>query len=217
MKPPAMIFAAGFGTRMGRLTADTPKPMLNLGGRPMIDHSIDLLRAAGVSKIVANIHFRHEQISPHLAKRQVKAVHEERILETGGGLRAALPLLTKSPAVTMNPDALWLGPNPVEVLISAWKPKMIALLMIARDEANDHSDFHLHDGTLQRGGPYRYTGLQMLRTDWLSDISEEVFSLNLYWDYLLRRGSIHGIVYQGGWMDIGTSNNLDAARKLLAK
>ncbi len=215
MTPAAMIFAAGFGTRMGDLTRNTPKPMLALGGRPMIDYAIDLLRDAGVSQIVANTHYRPDDLERHLTHRGVKPLREDTILETGGGLRAALPDLGESPVVTMNPDAFWSGPNPVEQLFSAWREDMTALLLLTRPQDGEDSDFSLEHGEIRRNGPYRYTGLQILRTDWLSEIEDRVFSLNLYWDLLMSRAPVHGLVYDGSWVDIGTSRSLaDANRKL---
>ena len=113
----AMIFAAGFGTRMGALTRTIPKPMVPLGGRPMIAHAIDLLRDAGIEKIIANTHYLPDQIEPYLKDQGVKVLRETPdILDTGGGLRAALPLLGADPVVTINPDALWLGPNPIRLV-----------------------------------------------------------------------------------------------------
>ena len=125
----AMIFAAGFGTRMGELTRSTPKPMLPLAGRPMIDHAIDLVRNAGIVRVVANTHYLADQIEPHLVRRDVVAVRETpEILETGGGLKAALPHLGADPVVTLNPDAAWTGSNPISTLLNAWRPEMSALL-----------------------------------------------------------------------------------------
>ena len=214
MKPTAaMIFAAGFGTRMGKLTRDTPKPMLPLHGRPMIDHTISLLRAAGIERLVANTHYLPQALEPHLESRGVTPLREDPILETGGGLRAALPALGSSPVITMNPDALWSGPNPVETLRAAWSDDMTALLMLTPVNPGETGDFSLEQGEIARQGPYRYTGLQIIRTDRLAEIEDTAFSLNAYWDLLLASGPLHGILYPGAWTDIGTAEALARAER----
>lgn len=212
----AMIFAAGFGTRMGDLTRETPKPMLRLGGQPMIDHAIDLLRAAGINRLVANTHYLPDSLERHLKERGVTTLRETVILDTGGGLKTALPVLGPSPVITMNPDALWLGPNPVTALLAEWNPSMTGLMMLSGSEDED-CDFSLEHGEIRRRGPYRYTGLQIIRTDRLGEIGEDVFSLNLYWDHLLEAGPLHGTVYAGDWMDIGTRDKLEAANRQVAR
>ncbi len=212
----AMIFAAGFGTRMGALTKSTPKPMVPLLGRPMIDHTIDLLRDAGVERLVANTHYLPERITPHLHRRGVMTSHEDTILETGGGLRAAELLIGTSPVITMNPDAAWAGRNPVSQLCDAWREDMQALLMLVPSpEGSESDDFSLEKGQISRIGPYRYTGLQLVRTDRLAEISTNVFSLNRYWDLLAETAPIHGVVYQGRWQDIGTPEGLAHAEGML--
>lgn len=217
----AMIFAAGFGTRMGDLTHDLPKPMIPLAGRPMIDHAIDLLRDAGLDRIVANTHYLPDRIEPHLSQRGITWVRETpRILDTGGGLKAALPRLGHGPVVTLNPDAAWTGPNPVKSLLSAWRPEMRALLLLVplrRAQTNrDTGDFSLEHGEIRRKGPYLYTGAQIIRPDALAEIPEDVFSLNRYWDHLAEHGPLHGLVHEDGWCDIGHPEGLKRAEKMLA-
>lgn len=209
----AMIFAAGFGTRMGELTRNIPKPMLRIGGRPMIDHAADLLQAAGVQRIVANTHYLPEKLEPHLADLGIVALRETTILETGGGLRAARRTLDCDPVITMNPDALWQGPNPVKVLSKAWSPEMSALLMLVPCENAKPGDFSLEHGRIQRKGPLLYSGLQIIRTGRLAEIQDDVFSLNRYWDHLMASGPIHGVVYSGRWTDIGTREALELANR----
>ncbi len=216
----AMIFAAGFGTRMGKLTHNTPKPMLSLNGRPMIDHAIDLARDAGISRIAANTHYLHGRIAPHLVKQDVVAIHESPdILDTGGGLLNALPQLGPDPVVTMNSDAVWLGPNPVTALLDHWQEDMQALLLLVpltRAHATGPSgDFSLEHGRISRNGPLRYTGAQIIRTDRLSEISDRSFSLNAYWNLLATNGPLHGLVYDGDWCEAGDPEGLARAEGLL--
>lgn len=217
---PAMIFAAGFGTRMGVLTKDIPKPMVPLAGRPMIDHTIDLLRAAGIDHIVANTHYHQQVIEPHLVAKGVNISAETpTILDTGGGLKAALGTLDGDPVLTINPDAAWLGANPINQLIDAWQPDMQALLMLvplAEEHGRETGDFSLEHGTIRRKGDYIYSGAQLIRTKELGRIKETAFSLNRYWDLLAEQAPLHAVVYDGTWCDIGNPDGLAKAEGLLA-
>lgn len=217
----AMIFAAGFGTRMRALTRDVPKPMLPLAGRPMIDHAIDLVRDAGIDRIVANTHYLHDAIAPHLTAHGITVLHETPdILETGGGLKAALPALVTSPVVTLNPDAAWTGPNPIRTLLAAWRPEMRALLLLVplgkAHTTRTNGDFSLEQGEIHRTGDYLYTGAQILRTENLASFPGTAFSLNRYWDHLAETGPLHGVVHTGQWCDIGHPEGLARAESLIA-
>ncbi len=214
----AMIFAAGFGTRMGNVTRHTPKPMLLLRGRPMIDHAVDILKAAGLTRIVANTHHLHDRIAPHLEASGVIISREDpQILETGGGLKVALPLLGPGPVVTANSDAIWIGRNPVDTLIDAWEPEMNALLLVSPvAEPGALGDFSLNDGRLERRGDHVYTGLQIIRTERLDEIRDPVFSLNRYWDLLAEDGGVHGVVYDGVFCEAGDAAGLARAERLLS-
>jgi len=214
-----MIFAAGFGTRMGELTDNTPKPMLPLSGQPMINHAVDLAHEAGIGTIVANTHFQSEKIEPHLERLGVAYCREEPdILDTGGGLRAARQRLA-SPTFTMNPDAAWLGANPLIELSDAWQDHMQALLLlIPSDRARGREgpgDFKIKGGRLLRGGPLVYSGAQIIRTEALEKFPAKAFSLNDYWDRLCAAGSLYGATYSGHWCDIGTPQGLTLAEQML--
>lgn len=218
--PSAMIFAAGFGNRMGEITQTMPKPMVPFLGRPMIDAAIDLVRAAGITDIVSNTHHLPDVIEPHLQSRGVTIQRESPdILDTGGGLKAALPALGTNPVITLNPDAAWLGANPVSKLLQAWQPTMQALLLLVPAQmcgkTDEQGDFSLEHGQIRRKGAFIYTGAQILRTEKLADIEDTVFSLNRYWDHLIASGGVHGIVYSGQWRDIGTPEGLVAAEQMV--
>ena len=124
MSLPVLLFAAGFGTRMKHLTKDRPKPMVTVAGRPLIDHALALAQDISPPTVVANLHYKPETLKAHLIPLGVKTILEEPdILETGGGLRNALPLLGAGPVITMNTDAIWRGPNPLWLLLDAWDPE----------------------------------------------------------------------------------------------
>lgn len=217
---PTMIFAAGFGTRMGELTQDTPKPMVELAGRPMIDHAIKLVRDLGVTRIVANTHYLRDVIEPHLSAHDILISPESPdILDTGGGLKAAAPLLGSEVVITINPDALWLDSNPIEMLIDAWKPDMHALMLLVRLSSavttRKVGDFSLEKGKIDRKGDFLYTGVQIIRINQLDKITHRAFSLNQYWDLLADDAPLDGIVYDGKWCDVGTPEGLREAEGLL--
>ncbi|NCU20568.1 nucleotidyltransferase family protein [Candidatus Falkowbacteria bacterium] len=216
-----MLFAAGFGTRMGALTATRPKPLIKVAGRALIDHALTLAEAAAVVRIVANTHYLADQIAAHLAGRGVRISAEpERILETGGGLRAARPLLGAGPVFTLNTDAVWTGPNVLQTLRAAWCAPMGALLaLVPPDRALGHTgpgDFTLGpDGRITRGPGYVYSGAQIVDPAGLEDIPEAVFSLNRHWDRLISEGRAFGVIHPGGWCDVGRPESIPLAETML--
>lgn len=217
-----MMFAAGFGTRMGDLTASRPKPMINVAGKPLVDHALDLAMAIDPRVVVANVHYLPDVLEQHLAPKDVQLSHEvPDILETGGGLRQALPLLGDGPVFTLNTDAVWRGPNPLQILRDAWDPdRMDALLMcVEKDNAVGHSgrgDFVPGpSGEAQRGPGLVYAGVQIVKTDKLHTINERVFSLNLLWDEMLRTGRLHVLPYPGQWCDVGSVPGIGLAETML--
>lgn len=222
---PLLIFAAGFGTRMGALTADRPKPLIPVAGRPLIDHALDVARAAGVRRPVVNLHYRADQLETHLRGAAVDfSLEHGRILETGGGLRAALPLLGDGPVMVLNSDAIWTGDNPLTELAAAWDTaRMDALLLLLPvTEAAAHgsvSDFRLGvDGRISRAKGavgHVYLGASMINPDRLSHIPEDTFSLNRPWDDIIADGRAYGLVHRGGWCDVGTAEGIIAAEALL--
>lgn len=219
-----MLFAAGRGTRMGALTETRPKPLIEVAGRPLIDHALALADAAGARPIVVNLHYLSDQIARHLAARPIALSHEPVLLETGGGLRQALPKLGAGPVMTLNADAVWTGANPLQQLASAWDgDRMDALLLLApRAQTRGHSgrgDFLLDsEGRIRRAAGAEapvYLGAQIIRTEGLAEIAEDVFSLNRLWDNLIARGRAFGLIHQGGWCDVGRPEGIGEAEALL--
>ncbi|MDE3240206.1 MAG: nucleotidyltransferase family protein [Paracoccaceae bacterium] len=216
-----MLFAAGFGTRMGALTATRPKPLVEVAGRPLIDHALDLASGAGVGRIVVNTHYLPDQIAAHLAGRGILLSHEPQILETGGGLKAARGLLDSAEVFTLNSDAIWAGPNPLALLRAAWRPEAMdaLLLLVPPERARGHrgrGDF-LCDaaGRLSRGPGLIYPGAQIIKTDAVAQVTKDVFSLNLVWDRLLARQRLYGLTYPGQWCDVGRPEGIAEAEALL--
>jgi MurNAc alpha-1-phosphate uridylyltransferase len=219
-----MLFAAGFGTRMGALTLRQPKPLIKVAGKALIDHALDLADAAGIEDIVVNLHYLGDQIVDHLKGRKISLSWErDQILETGGGLKAALPMLGSGPVLTLNTDAVWTGENPISQLVAAWEPaKMDALLLLAPAEmALGHSgkgDFILaEDGRIERANGVVapiYLGAQILKTKALNGIIEPVFSLNRLWDIAIANDRAYGIIHNGGWCDVGRPEGISLAEEM---
>lgn len=224
MQPPVMLFAAGLGTRMGALTQHQPKPLILVAGQTLLDHALTLVEGADLGRRVVNLHYRGDQIARHLAGRNAALSWETRLLETGGGLRAAMPLLGGSPVATLNTDAVWTGRNPMVELLDAWDDRMDALLLVAPASATvGHAgtgDFLLDDaGRIARAGGqpgFVYLGAQIIRTDLLPGVTEEVFSLNLLWDRMIAAGRAHAVVHQGRWCDVGRPEGIAMAEAMVA-
>ena len=228
---PLMLFAAGFGTRMRALTADRPKPLIPVRGRALLDRALDLADAAGTGPVVVTTHYLGAQIAAHLRGRPalggpvLVSDEAEEILETGGGLRKALPLLGRGPVMTLNPDVVWRGPNPLDLLAQAWDAERMDALLLTLDRAQVRgrrggADFRLSaGGRLDRTTGAEgvvYLGAQILRTDGLDQIPERVFSLNRLWDGMIARGRLYGIAYPGDWCDVGSPEGLAEAEAMLA-
>jgi len=220
-----MIFAAGFGTRMGALTANRPKPLVPVAGRVLIDHAMQVADDAGITRRVVNLHYLGDQIAAHLAGRSVAFSWERpAILETGGGLRAALPLLGPGPVLVLNSDAVWTGENPLTQLMASWDgDRMEALLLLLpQDQARGHTgrgDFLIDaEGRLSRAagapGPV-YLGALMMQTGGLHAVPEPAFSLNRHWDDAIAARRAFGLIHRGGWCDVGRPDGIAEAEALL--
>lgn len=216
----AMVFAAGKGTRMGELTKDRPKPMVHVAGQPLIDHALALTDGLA-DPVVVNTHYLAGSLTTHLAGRTVTTLHEPDLLETGGGLRNALPILGTNPVFTLNSDAVWTGANPLLTLTNAWDPDQMdaLLLLVPADRATGHAkggDFAMDGaGRLSRGGDLVYTGAQITKTGGLAAIPEAAFSLNRLWDEMQPKGRLFGVLHTGGWCDVGTPEGITLAEQML--
>lgn len=229
----AMIMAAGKGTRMMPLTADRPKPLVEVAGTALLDHVLDHLRAASVGRIVINAHYRASQVEDHMAAHAADfqvAISDERdlLLDTGGGLVRALPLISDDPFICVNADNWWTddGVNAFTRLMSAWDDEAmdVLMLLIPFAEANNtqgQGDFDLDaDGRLSRRKPdqqaaYVWTGIQMLSKRLIVDPPSDVFSTNIFWDRAIARGRCFGLVHQGLWFDVGYPDAIAATEAKL--
>lgn len=221
---PVMIFAAGFGTRMRHLTQDCPKPLIKVAGQTLLDRTIALCRDAGVTKMVANTHYQASMIADHLAEQHIEVLHESpNILDTGGGLKNAATALGHEVVGTVNPDAVWCGPNPVTILARNWDPsKMDALLACVHiDQVHGRvggGDFQIEpDNRILRCGDYVYGGAQILKMKAVTSMEEAVFSLNAVWNRLGAEKRLYAAKIPGQWCDVGSPEGLALAEDLIAR
>ena len=230
----AMVMAAGLGKRMRPLTATRPKPLIEVAGKPLIDHVLDRLRAAGVKNVVVNVHYLADALEAHLARAADGldvTISDERdlLLETGGGLVRAQGMIGSDPFLAINSDNLWVdGPaDTLKLLASHWDgAKMDALLLLVpQARAMNHKglgDFHMdRAGQLRRRGrsrvaPFVYTGVQMISKALLKDAPEGAFSTNILWDKAIAAGRCFGAVHQGLWFDVGAPESIRATEQVLA-
>jgi len=215
-----LIFGAGFGTRMAPLTDTLPKPLVPVAGKPLIDHALELARQDGLTPHV-NAHYRADQMQDHLPDDVTLHIEAPDILETGGGLKAALPKMKGDPVATLNSDAVWHGPNPLSLLRAAWRPEMEALLLlvpVAQTIGFTGSGDFLTDAQnriARDASGAVFTGAQLIRRSAFESVQDGAFSLNLIWDLLLTRGTLFGTHYPGRWADVGTPSGIPLAEEML--
>ncbi|MEM7470292.1 MAG: nucleotidyltransferase family protein [Pseudomonadota bacterium] len=215
-----MIFAAGFGTRMAPLTDAQPKPLIKVAGTPLIDHAIAMAEEAA-SQIHVNAHYRADQLEAHLPDKITTHIETPDILDTGGGLKAALPKMQGDSVFTLNPDAIFAGPNPIQLLTDAWQDHMEALLLII---PLTQTVGYTRPGSFSQdpNGALRYdpaglayTGAQIIRRTVVEEVKEPVFSLTKVWQGLLDRKTAFGVTYPGRWADVGTPDGIALAEEML--
>ena len=228
-----MVLAAGLGTRMRPVTNETPKPLVEVGGRPLIDHALDRLAEAGVAKAVVNVHYMADRLIAHLEARERPAVavsdEREALMETGGGVVKALPLVGNDPFLLLNSDSFWVeGPRPnLETLARAWdERRMDALLMLAPTVAavgyDGQGDFFMEaDGRLiprpeHDVAPFVYTGVALINpTAMFADAPRGPFPLSLLINRVSEAERLFGFRMDGLWFHVGTPEAIDEAERAL--
>jgi MurNAc alpha-1-phosphate uridylyltransferase len=221
----AIVLSAGLGTRMRPLTLTTPKPLVQVAGQALLGRHLDALQAAGITHPVVNTHYLAEQLHAFLAQRGDAALrisHEEELLETGGGITKALPLLGDGPFLAVNSDALCIDPahELPQKLEAALTPQRDAVLvLVPRERASGYDgagDFFFDDGVLRRRGdaaqaPYVFTGMQLLRPELFAEVPQGAFSMNVIYNRLLPQGRMSAVVHDGDWLHIGDMQGLQQA------
>jgi len=227
-----MIMAAGLGLRMRPLTNDRPKPLVEVGGKTLLDHAIDRFKAAGVKMVVVNVHYKAEMIIAAVKKRtdiEIRIQDErEKLLNTGGALKRALPNFDGEPFLTFNSDSIWLegmGSN-LERLKRRWNDAEMDCLMLLAPTFNsigydERGDFTMDPNgrlarrELQRVAPFAWPGVQIIHPRLIEKGQGEIFSTNQLWDIAIEQGRLFGIRMEGKWMHIGTPAARDEAEDFL--
>jgi MurNAc alpha-1-phosphate uridylyltransferase len=229
----AMVLAAGLGVRMRPITDRMPKPMVAVGGKPLLDHVLDKLADAGVKRAVVNVHHLADQIISHVAQRTTPQVtisdERNQILGTGGAVAKALPLLGSEPFFHLNADTMWIDgvrPN-LSRLAEAFDPTaMDVLLLMAPTTASigykGSGDYAMAaDGTLKkrREGqvvPFVYAGVAIMRPEAFADAPQGAFELpQAIWHKAEEQGRLFGLRLEGVWMHVGTPDAIAAAERAI--
>lgn len=230
----AMVLAAGLGKRMRPLTATRPKPLVRVADRALIDHALDKLAEAGVERAVVNVHYLPDALVAHLERRKSPQVEisDERdvLLETGGGMVKALPLIASDPFFSLNSDNIWLdGPQNVFAQLSAaWDPERMdaLLLLVPHARALNYrgkGDFHLDPlGRISRRrtgriAPFIFSGIQLVSHRLLRDAPAGPFSTNLLWDRAIGEGRLFGVTHFGLWFEVGTPEMIAPTEEALLR
>jgi len=229
----AFILAAGLGTRMRPLTDDRPKALVEVGGRTLIDHMLDRLSAAGAKRFVVNVHYFADRLEAHLKARHdldiIISDERDALLETGGGLKKARPLLGDAPIWVANIDSVWRESAPdgtaLKALCEQWNAEEMdaALLVTAMETSHGFDgpgDFFMEDGRLAfrndaASAPWNYMGVHITKPQIVYAEPDGAFSLSRIWRRLAPEGRLHGTVFTGEWMHVGDPAARDFAEARL--
>lgn len=232
----AMVLAAGLGRRMRPITETVPKALVRVAGKPLIDYALEALEKAGAGRAVVNVHYLADQVRRHLADRKgiETPISDETagLLDSGGGVVEALPLLGERPFYILNADTFWIedqtapAPNLVS-LARAYDPeRMDFLLMVADPEqATGHTgegDFLIDDnGRLKRyrgsGKPVIYAGAIVCHPRVFAEAPEGAFSLNVLFDRAVAASRLFGMRMRGHWLTVGTPSAIAEAEAVIAR
>ncbi|MCB8819488.1 nucleotidyltransferase family protein [Microvirga rosea] len=229
----AIVLAAGLGKRMLPITATMPKPLVKVGGRTLIDFALDRLHEAGIATVVVNVHHFADMLEAHLRTRKVPhiVISDERdaVLETGGGVRKALPLLGSGPFITFNSDSIWIEgsrPNLLR-LMEAWNPEKMDVLMLVAPLSTSIGYEGLGDFSMDSAGrlerrkgsetvPFVYAGVAIMRPELVVDTPDGPFSANFFYDRAIARDRLYGLRLDGQWLHVGEPQAIAEAEECLA-
>lgn len=224
----AMILAAGLGKRMRPLTDDRPKPMVEWDGRPLIDHIVEKLDAAGVKRLVVNLHYKGDVLKDHLSRSlpagmSAEFSEESHLLDTGGGVKNALPLLGDDPFFVINGDALWRDgtASTLARLAQQWRDAVMDALLLMVPTVYAFGYDGLGDFTMAPGGqlsrrleghvsPFVFGGVQIVHPRLFAEAPDGPFSMNLLWDRAMEAERLYGARHEGLWTHVSTPETLEA-------
>jgi MurNAc alpha-1-phosphate uridylyltransferase len=226
----AMVLAAGYGTRLKPLTDRMPKPLVPVAGKPMIEYALDKLRAYGIQEIIINVSHLKEQLTAYLATVNdltIKISEETEPLETGGGLKKALPLLGSDPVFTINSDILWTDEpeSALDRLTRCWDDAKMDFLLLAQPKAkaigHDQGEDHLfikRDNTIdwnEQETPYIIAGIGILHPRVLFNAPDGKFTVKILWREALKQNRLACLPHHGQWFQTGTLQDIKTAEKHL--
>ena len=229
----AIVLAAGLGKRMLPITASMPKPLVKVAGQSLVDFALDRLYEAGIETVVVNVHHFADMLEAHLRTRTLPriVISDERdaLLETGGGVKKALPLLGSEPFITFNSDSLWIeGKEPnLKRLVGAWDPERMDILMLVAPLSTSigfegRGDFHMEEsGRLRRRGaddsaPFAYAGVAIVKPELVHGTPDGAFSANAFYDRAIAKERLYGLCMEGQWLHVGEPQAIAEAEKCLA-
>ncbi len=236
-----MILAAGLGTRMRPLTDDRPKPLVEVAGHTLIDHTLGLLKAEGVKCVIVNLHYKADMLRQHLARHDhgldiLFSDETDRLLDSGGGIKKALPLFgTQDPIISVNGDLLWAANT--GIITRAWQAynpdRMDALLMGApvdratgydgpgdlfftQTQEAEPADLRAQQVPAPASAPYYFCGVQILARRMFDGFAAgEPFSVKQAWTNARQRGKLFALGTDMPTYHIGTPAGRDEADKAI--
>jgi MurNAc alpha-1-phosphate uridylyltransferase len=228
-----MIMAAGLGTRMRPMTDTTPKPLVKVRGKALIDHVIDRLVAAGVTLIVVNAHYKADRIKAHLAARKDVEIRisdeSDALLDSGGGILKALPNFAGEAFYHANADTVWSegASHALEKLSARWdENEMDALMLLAptvstvcyegRGDFMMDPDGHLTRVPEGRISPFVWMSIEILHPRLFDGVKPGKFSINPLWDKAIAKGRLYGQRLDGVWMHIDRPDAIKESEAFLA-
>jgi N-acetyl-alpha-D-muramate 1-phosphate uridylyltransferase len=230
----AMVLAAGLGTRMRPFNGTLPKPLVQVGGKALLDYVLDRLAEQGVERAVVNVHHLADQIERHIAGRRAPqiVISDERreLLGTGGGVVKALPELGAGPFFHVNSDTIWIDgvkPNLARLADAFESTRMDALLLLAPTASSigysGRGDFSMAaDGRLERRGerdvvPFVYAGAAILTPAFFAGAAAGPSSMSPLFDRAGEAGRLYGLRLEGVWMHVGTPEAVKAAEAAIVE
>ncbi|MBC8129775.1 MAG: nucleotidyltransferase family protein [Rhizobiaceae bacterium] len=216
-----MVLAAGLGKRMRPITSTIPKPLVEIRGKALIDYGLDALARNGVETAVVNVHYLADLMQAHLRRRKDLAIvvsdEREALLESGGGVVKALPMLGPDPFFLINSDTFWIDGyrDNLDLMTDLWDPARMDLLLLIADMRqatgyDGRGDFNMDvEGRLSRVGerdmsPYIYAGAAILKPELFAGMATEKFSLNRIFDRSIEADRLYGARLDGLWLTVGT-------------
>jgi MurNAc alpha-1-phosphate uridylyltransferase len=229
-----MVFAAGLGTRMRPITDKTPKPLVEVGGKALMDHMLDRFAEAGVARAVVNVHYLADQIEAHLAQRKQPEIiisdERAKLLDQGGGIAKALPLLGQDPFFICNTDSFWIegAKSNLEKLAELWNPDTMDVLLLVAPTSNSigvdwPGDFHMDpNGSLIRRderdvSAFVYAGVGIVKPELFANETRDVFRLAPTFFAAAEAGRLFGARLEGIWLHVGTPEMIAEAEKTIAR